>query len=113
VSVRAGEKVNGHRPSVDVLFRSAAEVVRADAVGVLLTGMGRDGADGLLAMRAAGAHTLVQDEASSTVWGMPKAAIDVGAADEVVALDRVAARLSRLVQRSKTRRPGSPGGTHG
>jgi two-component system, chemotaxis family, protein-glutamate methylesterase/glutaminase len=99
VSVRNGAKVNGHRPSVDVLFHAAAEAAGAEAVGVLLTGMGRDGADGLLAMHTAGALTLVQDEASSVVWGMPKAAFDLGAADEVLALDRMAARLAQAVVR--------------
>jgi two-component system chemotaxis response regulator CheB len=104
LSVRGGPKVKGHRPSVDVLFHSAAEVCGAAAVGVLLTGMGRDGADGLLAMRTAGAHTLVQDEASSVVWGMPKAAIELGAAGEIVSLERIANRLSDLVQRAPTMR---------
>ena len=100
VSVRVGAKVNGHRPSVDVLFHSAAEAVGAEAVGVLLTGMGRDGAEGLLAMHTAGALTLVQDEASSVVWGMPRAALDLGAADEVLPLNRMAARLTQAVTRS-------------
>jgi two-component system chemotaxis response regulator CheB len=99
VGVRNGAKVNGHRPSVDVLFHAAAEAAGAEAVGVLLTGMGRDGADGLLAMHTAGALTLVQDEASSVVWGMPKAAFDLGAADEVLALERMAARLTHAVSR--------------
>jgi two-component system chemotaxis response regulator CheB len=99
VCVRNGAKVNGHRPSVDVLFHSAAEAAGAEAVGVLLTGMGRDGADGLLAMHTAGALTLVQDEATSVVWGMPKAGLDLGAADEVLPLDRMAARLTQAVRR--------------
>lgn len=113
--VRAGDKVNGHRPSVDVLFHSAAEVVGGEALGVLLTGMGRDGAEGLLAMHSAGARTLAQDEATSVVWGMPKAAIDLGAADEVVPLGRMAARVSRFAQlpRPKTARAQSAGGSHG
>jgi two-component system chemotaxis response regulator CheB len=101
--VRQGARVSGHRPSVDVLFRSTAEAAEDAAIGVLLTGMGRDGAEGLLAMRAAGAHTLVQDEASSTVWGMPKAALDVGAADEVVPLDRMAGRLNQITQHGARR----------
>jgi two-component system chemotaxis response regulator CheB len=111
VTVRAGAKVNGHRPSVDVLFHSAAEACRAAAVGVLLTGMGKDGAEGLLAMRSAGARTLVQDEASSVVWGMPKAAIDLGAVDEVVSLERMAARLVQVVRVPSKTRP-TPGGTN-
>jgi two-component system chemotaxis response regulator CheB len=71
--------VNGHRPSVDVLFHSVAKAAGSKAVGVILTGMGRDGADGLLAMRRAGAQTFGQDEASCVVYGMPKAAFDCGA----------------------------------
>lgn len=84
------DPVNRHRPSVDVLMRSVAQVVGAHAVGVILTGMGRDGAEGLLAMRQAGAATLAQDEASSLVYGMPRAANEVGAAEKVVALGDVA-----------------------
>lgn len=85
--------VNRHRPSVDVLFHSAAEVLGPNALGVLLTGMGKDGAAGLLAMRQAGAYTFAQDEASCVVFGMPRAAIDMGAAMEVVPLQDVARRL--------------------
>jgi len=81
-----GEKVNGHRPSVDVLFASIARCVGAKAVGVILTGMGRDGAQGMLQMRRAGARTLAQDEASCVVFGMPRAAMDCGAAERLVAL---------------------------
>ena len=99
VCLRNGAKVNGHRPSVDVLFHAAAEAAGADAVGVLLTGMGRDGADGLLAMHTAGALTLVQDEASSVVWGMPKAALELGAANEVLPLERIAPRLTQAMIR--------------
>jgi two-component system chemotaxis response regulator CheB len=104
LSVRGGPKVKGHRPSVDVLFHSVAEVCGAAAVGVLLTGMGRDGAEGLLAMRSAGARTLVQDEASSVVWGMPRAAVELGAADEILPLERMANRLSDVVQRMPSMR---------
>ncbi|MQP77389.1 chemotaxis-specific protein-glutamate methyltransferase CheB [Stenotrophomonas sp. MYb238] len=85
--------VNLHKPAVDVLFRSVAQNAGANAVGAILTGMGDDGARGLLEMKQAGARTLVQDEASSVVWGMPGAAFKLGAADEVVPLDQVAARL--------------------
>lgn len=74
-----GEPVSGHRPSVDVLFRSAARVVGRNAVGVILTGMGKDGAEGLLEMRQADATTLGQDEASSLIYGMPRAAFERGA----------------------------------
>jgi two-component system chemotaxis response regulator CheB len=77
--------VNRHRPSVDVLFSSAARALGNLGVGVLMTGMGRDGARGLLEMKAAGAQTIVQDEATSVVFGMPKAAIDLDAALHVVA----------------------------
>jgi two-component system chemotaxis response regulator CheB len=81
--------VNRHRPSVDVLFDSCAAGAGPNAVGILLTGMGEDGARGLLRMRQAGAHTLAQDEASSVVFGMPKAAIDLGAAERVLPLSRL------------------------
>lgn len=87
---RAGEKVNGHSPSVDVLMKSAAASAGPSAVGVILTGMGADGADGLLEMRNAGSPTIGQDEASSVVYGMPKVAADRGAVAKVVPLDRVA-----------------------
>lgn len=87
------EPVNRHRPSVDVLFHSAARHAGRNAIGVLLTGMGKDGAAGLLAMRQAGAVTLAQDQATSLVFGMPREAIALGAAGETVALDQVAARL--------------------
>jgi len=93
-----GERVNGHRPAVDVLFHSVAEVVGARSIAALLTGMGRDGAAGMLAMREAGAHTLAQDEATCVVFGMPKAAIDCGAAVDVVALDDIPQRLMRAIE---------------
>lgn len=88
--LRAGDPVAGHIPSVDVLFRSVAEVVGANAVGILLTGMGSDGAQGLLAMSQAGAHTIAQDESTSTVFGMPRAAISLGAARVVAPISRIA-----------------------
>lgn len=81
--------VNRHRPSVDVLFHSLAKVARANALGVLLTGMGNDGAQGLLHMREAGSHTIAQDEDSSVVFGMPKEAIAAGAACSVLPLNRM------------------------
>jgi two-component system chemotaxis response regulator CheB len=94
------DPVNRHRPSVDVLFHSAAEVAGQNALGVILTGMGKDGAQGMLAMRQARAYTIAQDEASCIVFGMPKAAIDIGAAMEVAPLRDIAARvLDRLGQR--------------
>jgi two-component system chemotaxis response regulator CheB len=81
-----GEPVNRHRPSVDVLFRSAALAAGKNAVGVILTGMGKDGAQGMLEMRTAGAHNFAQDEASCVVFGMPREAIAIGAAHEVAPL---------------------------
>ena len=82
----AGPPVNRHRPSVDVLFNSSAQAAGKNAVGVILTGMGKDGALGMLAMKNAGAHTFAQDEASCVVFGMPREAIAIGAAHEVGAL---------------------------
>lgn len=85
--------VNRHRPSVDVLFDSAARHAGKNAIGVILTGMGRDGADGLLRMRQAGSYTLAQDEASCVVFGMPREAIALGAAHEVVPLQEMSQRV--------------------
>jgi len=90
-------RVNRHRPSVDVLFESVARVAGAKGIGIMLTGMGRDGALGLKAMREAGARTLAQDQATSVVWGMPGAAVDLGAVEKIVALDRVSAEIVRHV----------------
>lgn len=81
-----GDPVSGHRPSVDVLFNSVAQAVGEKAVGVILTGMGRDGAQGLLAMRKAGAKTLGQDEQSCVVYGMPRSAFEIGAVEKQVSL---------------------------
>jgi two-component system chemotaxis response regulator CheB len=85
--------VSRHRPSVDVLFHSVARTAKAGAIGVLLTGMGSDGAEGLLAIRRAGGLTIAQDEATSIVFGMPKEAITRGAADRVLPLGRIAAAV--------------------
>jgi len=91
--------VNRHRPSVDVLFRSAANVAGKNAIGIILTGMGSDGAEGLLEMREAGAHTIAQDEASCVVFGMPKSAIALGGACEVQPIGTIAAVvLERLTE---------------
>jgi two-component system response regulator WspF len=84
-------------PSVDVFFRSVAKQWRGQAVGVLLTGMGRDGAEGLKALRDAGHHTIAQDKITSAVYGMPKAAAELDAAKEILALDKIAARLTNIV----------------
>jgi len=91
-----GPAVNRHKPAVDVLFRSVAQSAGGNAVGAILTGMGDDGARGLLEMSQAGAPTLVQDEASSVVWGMPGAAMRMGAAKEALPLERIAQRLLDL-----------------
>ncbi|NWG53517.1 MAG: chemotaxis response regulator protein-glutamate methylesterase [Hydrogenophilaceae bacterium] len=88
--LRAGDPVNGHRPSVDVLFDSVAKAFGARAVGIILTGMGKDGAHGMKRMRDAGAHTIGQDEASCIVYGMPKAAFEIGAVVRQLPLDRIA-----------------------
>jgi len=85
-----GERVNGHRPSVDVLFESVAKEAGKDAIGVILTGMGHDGAKGLLAMKKSGAYTIGQDESSSIVYGMPRSAYNLGAVDAQLPLDRIA-----------------------
>jgi len=85
-----GPTVSGHRPSVDVLFRSAARVAGRAAVGVILTGMGKDGAEGLLELRQAGATTLGQDEASSLVYGMPRVAFERGAVMRQFSLSHIA-----------------------
>jgi two-component system chemotaxis response regulator CheB len=89
----SGDAVNGHRPSVDVLFHSVAKVVGPRAVGAILTGMGRDGAQGLLAMREAGAMTVGQDEPSCVVYGMPKVAFEIGAVQRQAPLERIASAL--------------------
>lgn len=88
--LRPGDPVSGHIPSVDALFHSVADLVGRRAVGILLTGMGSDGAKGLLAMAQAGAHTIAQDEATCTVFGMPRAAITLGAASIVAPISRIA-----------------------
>lgn len=90
IKLRQGDPVSGHRPSVDVLFGSMARTFGANAIGIILTGMGADGAKGLLAMAEKGAFTIAQDEASCTVFGMPRAAISLGAASVVAPLNRIA-----------------------
>lgn len=95
VEVRDGPLVSRHRPSVDVLFRSAAKCAGRNAVGIIMTGMGDDGANGLLEMRKAGAHTIAQDEASCLVYGMPKEAVARGAAVESIALEAIPAAIQR------------------
>ena len=85
-----GPLVNRHRPSVDVLFRSAANVAGANALGIILTGMGKDGVQGLLEMKRAGSYTIAQDEATCVVFGMPKEAIAAGGVCEVLPLQNIA-----------------------
>ncbi len=97
VELNDGPPVNRHRPSVDVLFRSTARFAGKNAIGILMTGMGNDGAQGLLEMKTAGAHTVAQDEKSCVVFGMPKEAIKLGAADKVLPLDQIAGQMLRMV----------------
>ncbi len=92
-----GEKVNGHCPSVDVLFESIAKENGKDSIGVILTGMGYDGAKGMLAMRKNGSRTIGQDEQTSVVYGMPKVAFDIGAVEKQVPLDNIARAICSLV----------------
>jgi len=96
VEVKDGPRVNRHRPSVDVMFRSVARTAGRNAIGVILTGMGGDGAQGLLAMKEAGATTIAQDEATCVVFGMPKVAIDAGAVDTVLPLELISGEVLRL-----------------
>ena len=101
LEVRDGELVSRHRPSVDVLFRSVAQAAGAKAVGILMTGMGEDGAEGLLEMKHSKAFTIAQDEATCVVFGMPRAAILRGAVEEIQPLQRIAsAALRHVGQRS-------------
>ncbi len=92
-----GEKVNGHAPSVDVMFDSVADVIGSRAVGVILTGMGGDGAKGMLKMHQNGAKTIGQDEKSSIVYGMPKVAFEIGAVDEQIPLLNIASRIMDII----------------
>ena len=99
VSVKEGPLVSRHRPSVDVLFRSAAGAVGPNAVGVIMTGMGDDGARGLEEMKTAGAFTIAQDEATSIVFGMPKEAIARGCVDRIVPLHQLAREIQKAAAR--------------
>ncbi len=102
-SLHHGPPVNRHRPSVDVLFRSAANLAGKNCIGVILTGMGRDGAQGMLELKEAGAYNIAQDEASCVVFGMPKEAIALKSQHEVLPLTSIASRLVALVaQRQPT-----------
>jgi len=95
------DKVSGHCPSVDVMMQSVAEHVGPNAIGAMLTGMGQDGAEGMLAMKKAGARCIAQDEATSVVFGMPKVAYEKGGADRLVPLDKIAPALLGLLTEKK------------
>lgn len=99
VEVVAGPKVNGHCPSVDVLFESVAKAAGKDALGIILTGMGGDGAKGLLAMRQAGGKTIGQDESTCVVYGMPKVAYDLGAVEYQDKLSDIAKRTYSVLNK--------------
>jgi two-component system chemotaxis response regulator CheB len=96
VTVKKGPMVHRQRPAVEVLFRSVATAAGANAIGIILTGMGEDGAQGMLEMRQAGASTIAQDEASCVVFGMPRIAIQLGAAEKVMSLDVIPKEILRL-----------------
>ena len=93
--------VNGHRPSVDVMFRSVQAAVKSKAVGVILTGMGRDGADGLLGLRQAGASTIGQNRATSLVYGMPRVAFEIEAVEKQLPLEKIGGEILRLTNRNE------------
>jgi two-component system chemotaxis response regulator CheB len=104
VHLSEAERVNGHRPSVDVMFASVLKTYRERCVGVILTGLGRDGAEGLLALRQAGAETIGQDEASSVVYGMPKAAFELGAVARQFPLERIGERILAATNQQRRER---------
>jgi two-component system chemotaxis response regulator CheB len=99
VEVKAGPLINRHRPSVEALFNSVAAYVGTNAIGIMLTGMGDDGAKGMLAMKKAGALNIAQDEASCVVYGMPRVAVELGAVDQVLPLDQIAAYVLNEINR--------------
>ncbi|HDQ13439.1 MAG TPA: chemotaxis response regulator protein-glutamate methylesterase [Sediminispirochaeta sp.] len=101
VRVKEGEKVNGHAPSVDVLFRSMAQYVGSNAVGVILTGMGRDGADGMWEMKNNGARTLGQNESSCVVFGMPKEAYQKDAVEKLLPIEDMTLEVVKLLREMK------------
>jgi two-component system chemotaxis response regulator CheB len=101
VQLDDGEKVSGHRPSVDALFESVARSCGPRAVGVIMTGMGADGATGLTSMREAGAWTIAQDDKTSIVYGMPKEAVERDAVDHVVPLPKIPFAVAKLLQRGQ------------
>lgn len=99
-----GDLVSGHRPSIDVLFNTGARALGNQALGVILTGMGRDGAEGLLALRGAGAETIGQDEATSLVYGMPRAAFEIGAVETQLPLQKIGGRIVASTNRQRQTR---------
>jgi two-component system chemotaxis response regulator CheB len=112
VRIKDGPRVHYQRPSVDVLFHSVAKTAARNAVGVVLTGMGADGAKGMLAMKENGAYTMAQDEATCVVYGMPKEAVKLGATDEVVPLSAISSTIINVLEGGhNTRKPSSKGGS--
>jgi two-component system chemotaxis response regulator CheB len=112
VKIKGGPRVHYQRPSVDVLFQSVAKIAARNAIGVMLTGMGADGAKGLLAMKESGARTMAQDEATCVVYGMPKEAVKIGAVEEVVSLPQIpAAIIHALEGTNKSNKPSRKGGS--
>jgi two-component system chemotaxis response regulator CheB len=99
VKISQGEPVNRHRPSVDAMFDSVAQYAGANTVGVILTGMGGDGAKGMLKMKQAGAYTIAQDESSCVVFGMPKEAIKLGGVDKILPLTEISAAIVTYVSK--------------
>ncbi len=95
------DPVNGHRPSVDVMFHSVNAAVKSNAIGVILTGMGRDGAAGLLSLRQAGASTIGQDRATSLVYGMPRVAFEIEAVEKQLPLEKIGGEILRLTNRNE------------
>jgi len=112
IALRRDRPENGHRPSVSVLFRSVAEVAGRRAIGVLLTGMGRDGAEELKLMKDQGAITIAQDRGSSVIHGMPGEAVNLGAATYVLPADRIAAALANLLKPTESNAAGRAGKNH-
>jgi two-component system chemotaxis response regulator CheB len=112
VKIKGGPRVHYQRPSVDVLFQSVAKSAARNAVGVMLTGMGADGAKGMVAMKESGARTLAQDEASCVVYGMPKEAVKIGAVEEVLALSNIPRGIIRALEgTNNSNQPAAKGGS--
>jgi two-component system chemotaxis response regulator CheB len=97
IRVSKGEKVSGHRPSIDVLFNSMAETTGKDSVAVIMTGMGRDGADGIVRIKEAGGRTIAQNEETSIVYGMNRVAVERGGIHEIVPLSEIAKKIVEYI----------------